>query len=46
MKCIVDTGAGPSLVVSEQLGREILGRKYGTQAEINSAILPSEIRER
>ncbi|MCP4493903.1 MAG: hypothetical protein GY820_42375 [Gammaproteobacteria bacterium] len=44
MKCIADTGAGPSLVVSENLGREILGRKYGTQKEVNEAILPSEIR--
>ncbi|MCP4488767.1 MAG: hypothetical protein GY820_15865, partial [Gammaproteobacteria bacterium] len=44
VKCIADTGAGPSLVVSENLGREILGRKYGTQKEVNEAILPSEIR--
>ncbi|MCP4458114.1 MAG: hypothetical protein GY816_08850, partial [Cytophagales bacterium] len=44
IKCTADTRAGPSLVVSEQLGREILGRKYRTQAEVNNAILPSEIR--
>ncbi len=44
IKCIADTGADPSLVVSEQLGREILGCKYRTQAEVNNVILPSEIR--
>ncbi|MCP4489504.1 MAG: hypothetical protein GY820_19645, partial [Gammaproteobacteria bacterium] len=41
-KCIVDTGAGPSLVVPENLGREILGRKYGTQAEVDKAIYPTD----
>ncbi|MCP4475171.1 MAG: hypothetical protein GY821_11540, partial [Gammaproteobacteria bacterium] len=43
-KCIVDTGAGPSLVVPENLGREILGRKYGTQAEVDRAIYPTDPR--
>ncbi|MCP4494611.1 MAG: hypothetical protein GY820_46020, partial [Gammaproteobacteria bacterium] len=43
-KCIVDTGAGPSLVVPENLGREILGRKYGTQAEVDNAIFPTDPR--
>ncbi|MCP4473680.1 MAG: hypothetical protein GY821_03755, partial [Gammaproteobacteria bacterium] len=41
-KCIVDTGAGPSLVVPENLGREILGRKYGTQLEVEKAIYPTD----
>ncbi|MCP4489681.1 MAG: hypothetical protein GY820_20555, partial [Gammaproteobacteria bacterium] len=43
-KCIVDTGAGPSLVVPENLGREILGRKYGTQLEVEKAIYPTDPR--
>ncbi|MCP4488546.1 MAG: hypothetical protein GY820_14725, partial [Gammaproteobacteria bacterium] len=43
-KCIVDTGAGPSLVVSENLGRDILGRKYGTQLEVEKAIYPTDPR--
>ncbi|MCP4487483.1 MAG: hypothetical protein GY820_09235, partial [Gammaproteobacteria bacterium] len=37
-KCIIDTGAGPSLVVSENLGREILFRKYKTKDEVDKAI--------
>ncbi|MCP4493972.1 MAG: hypothetical protein GY820_42725, partial [Gammaproteobacteria bacterium] len=37
-KCIIDTGAGPSLVVSESLGREILSRKYRTKDEVDKAI--------
>ncbi|MCP4458389.1 MAG: hypothetical protein GY816_10265, partial [Cytophagales bacterium] len=37
-KCIIDTGAGPSLVVSENLGREILFRKYKTKDEVDNAI--------
>ncbi|MCP4493911.1 MAG: hypothetical protein GY820_42415, partial [Gammaproteobacteria bacterium] len=42
IKCIADTGAGPAIVVSENLGREILGRKYGTQEQVNAAIIPTE----
>ncbi|MCP4459029.1 MAG: hypothetical protein GY816_13555, partial [Cytophagales bacterium] len=37
-KCIIDTGAAPSLVVSESFGREILSRKYRTKAEVDKAI--------
>ncbi|MCP4474019.1 MAG: hypothetical protein GY821_05530, partial [Gammaproteobacteria bacterium] len=37
-KCIIDTGAGPSLVVSENLGREILFRKHKTRDEVDRAI--------
>ncbi|MCP4489505.1 MAG: hypothetical protein GY820_19650, partial [Gammaproteobacteria bacterium] len=40
LKCVIDTGAGPSLVVPERIANMILTRKYATLGEVHRAIIP------
>ncbi|MCP4474769.1 MAG: hypothetical protein GY821_09455, partial [Gammaproteobacteria bacterium] len=40
LKVVVDTGAGPSLVVPERIGNMILAKKYATLGEMHQAIIP------
>ncbi|MCP4488113.1 MAG: hypothetical protein GY820_12455, partial [Gammaproteobacteria bacterium] len=40
LECVVDTGAGPALIVPERLAIQILSVKYGELSEVYKAILP------
>ncbi|MCP4475222.1 MAG: hypothetical protein GY821_11795, partial [Gammaproteobacteria bacterium] len=40
LECVVDTGAGPALIVPEGLAIQILSVKYGELSEVYKAILP------
>ncbi|MCP4489863.1 MAG: hypothetical protein GY820_21475, partial [Gammaproteobacteria bacterium] len=40
LSCVIDSGAGPSLVVPEGIATMILAKKYGTSEGIRQAIIP------
>ncbi|MCP4492535.1 MAG: hypothetical protein GY820_35290, partial [Gammaproteobacteria bacterium] len=40
LSCVIDSGAGPSLVVPEGIATMILAKKYGTHEGIRQAIIP------
>ncbi|MCP4493932.1 MAG: hypothetical protein GY820_42525, partial [Gammaproteobacteria bacterium] len=40
LKCVIDTGAGPSLIVPERIANMILSWKYATLGEVHRAIIP------
>ncbi|MCP4476127.1 MAG: hypothetical protein GY821_16525, partial [Gammaproteobacteria bacterium] len=40
LECVIDTGAGPALIVPEGLAIQILSVKYGELNEVYKAILP------
>ncbi len=40
MECMIDTGAGPALIVPEGLTIQILSVKYGDLNEVYKAVLP------